>query len=123
MWPLQGADCSAWSLREVVDTIKKSTRPLSLEFRGGAKSPLSITPPEDDDEEEQIGAGVGLEPRDKLSRVRSSGSDDLYSPSGGARGGGLKVLAKAGGTAPPLGEYKLLENCKCYQGPELDAAA
>ena len=69
------------------------------------------------------GAGVGLEPRDKLSRVRSSGSDDLYSPSGGARGGGLKVLAKAGGTAPPLGEYKLLENCKCYQGPELDAAA
>ena len=28
----------------------------------------------------------------------------------------------AGGTAPPLGEYKLLANCKCYHGPELDSA-
>ena len=26
-----------------------------------------------------------------------------------------------GGKAPPLGEYKLLANCQCFGGQELDA--
>ena len=31
------------------------------------------------------------------------------------------ALLPQGGKAPPLGEYKLLANCQCFEGKELDA--
>ena len=120
---IAGKDCSSWPLKQIVGTIKASSRPLALEFledeTPAARSGLpDLTIPGDDDE--LLGAGVGLPAR--VEKIKVEEKEDLYSPSGGTRGGGVKILAKAGGEPPELGEYKLLANCKCYKEKELDAA-
>lgn len=104
------ADCTSWPLRQVVDTIKAAPRPLALEFfpEGDNYPSLVLNANRLPNRAEQLNA--------------AQKDDDMYSPSGGARGGGAKVLAKAGGDPPPLGEYKLLANCRCFTGKELDAA-
>ena len=104
------SDCSSWPLKQVVSAIKAAPRPLTLEFL-----------PEDDLPSLALPDDVEASTRKELLKSAAK-DDDMYSPSGGTRGGGVKVLAKAGGEAPPLGEYKLLANCKCYKGKELDAA-
>jgi hypothetical protein len=109
---IAGADCTSWSIQQVISAIKGAPRPLTLEFLLLEDDLPALTLPSDIDASTQA----------KLLKAAER-DDDVYSPSGGARGGGLKVLAKAGGEPPPLGEYKLLANCKCYTGKELDAAA
>ena len=109
---IAGADCTSWSMQQVIGAIRAAPRPLTLEFLQLENDIPALTFPSDIDASTQA----------KLLKAAER-DDDMYSPSGGARGGGVKVLAKAGGEPPPLGEYKLLANCKCYTGKELDAAA
>ena len=95
---------------EATALIKAAGRPLSLEFAERAVQD-GVELESDEDIEEgtpEEGAGVGL------------------SDSGGGRGrrgsiGQAIAIGKKGGTPPALGEYKLLVNCRCYQGPEMDS--
>jgi hypothetical protein len=106
------ADCTSWPIKQVISAIKAAPRPLVLEFLLPEDDLPALTLPSD------------MSPSTRADLLKAAEKeDDMYSPSGGTRGGGVKVLAKAGGEPPPLGEYKLLANCKCYTGKELDATA
>ena len=66
-------------LKGVVASIKAAARPLALEFLKRAPEPELVVKP-----------SAGAE-----AAEAQPSDEDMYSPSGGTRGGGTKVLAKA----------------------------